>query len=32
MDAAIKQADMLLPDDIKEGAKDALKACRKVGA
>lgn len=27
----MKQADMLLPDDIKEPAKEAITACRKVG-
>ncbi|PZC75328.1 hypothetical protein B5X24_HaOG200787 [Helicoverpa armigera] len=29
-EAAIKQADLLLPDDIKEPAKEAITACRKV--
>uniref|UniRef100_D2SNQ6 Odorant binding protein n=1 Tax=Heliothis virescens TaxID=7102 RepID=D2SNQ6_HELVI len=28
-EAAIKQADLLLPDDIKEPAKEAITACRK---
>ncbi|CAG4996559.1 unnamed protein product [Parnassius apollo] len=29
-EAAIKQADLLLPEEIKEHAKAALTACRKV--
>ncbi|KOB68378.1 Oderant binding protein 5, partial [Operophtera brumata] len=28
-EAAMKQADMLLPDEIKEPAKEAITACRK---
>lgn len=28
----MKQADLLLPDEIKEPAKEAITACRKVGA
>nr|QLI62021.1 odorant-binding protein 18 [Streltzoviella insularis] len=29
-DAAIKQADLLLPEEIKEPAKEAITACKKV--
>ncbi|XP_026731025.1 general odorant-binding protein 72-like isoform X1 [Trichoplusia ni] len=29
-EAAMKQADLLLPDEIKESAKEAITACRKV--
>ncbi|XP_075977203.1 general odorant-binding protein 72-like [Anticarsia gemmatalis] len=29
-EAALKQADLLLPDEIKEPAKEALAACKKV--
>ncbi|CAG9788063.1 unnamed protein product [Diatraea saccharalis] len=29
-EATVKQIDLLLPDDIKEAAKEALTACKKV--
>lgn len=30
-EAAMKQADLLLPDEMKEPTKEAIVACRKVG-
>lgn len=30
-EAAIKQVDLLLPEELKEPAKAAITACRKVG-